>query len=541
MITPHEIRVGVAICTPIPFIRKSNGTLAKANITVDWHRNRHGMMLPTNSATCELAVDGLEVGEARCRAVELTLAAENVPEFLFFLDYDVLVQYDTLSKLIRRARHFPEYDVFSGVYCTKSPYPEPLIYKNDGQGPYWDWAAGDLVFDLSSCHMGCTLIRTTLLEKMAKSADKPLFKSTNEQSIDDDGHQKIRKGTEDIYFCHLARTEYDAKIMADTSILCAHQDISTGIRYGLTIDSMPIQRAYWMHKRAGGKPPHEQLGLKKAVDIGAGETRREWEGHFTYTLDIRDEEGVDFVQDVRCLNLPKEDFDLVASSHFLEHMGRWEQDTVWDEMYKILKPGGHMEHIVPNLVWARDHMNNGVYNEHVYNVLYGAQEAHGYERDYNTHYFGYVPEIAYAQCQRLDMKDVQVLTFRDNPNLGYNMIIKARKRRKGEKKGFTRELTPFELQEAHEATEKARANDGTYDKNTPYIGEPPTKHPVIKDEDTNLQILPSKTPKKRAKKTTRKVASKRTPKKKVVTKKTAARSKKKPVTKKRTVKKAAKK
>jgi SAM-dependent methyltransferase len=426
--TVHEVGLGVAVCTPIPFVRKADGALRKADVTVDWHRARRNMMVPTNICSGEMAIDGMEVGEARCKAVDLLLEQPRKPEFLFFIDYDVIVQYDALVKLLMRARHYPDYDIFGGVYCSKiGALPEPLMYMRDGEGPYWDWAVGDLVFDLASIHMGCTLIRTSLFERMEFGTDNPLFKSTNEQGRNTQGRLEIKRGSEDIFFCRRAREEVGAKILVDTSILCGHQDRSTGKIYGLLAGTFPIQRAHWMWKRAGGKPPHEELNLLKAVDLGSGGLRRQWEGYYTYTLDIRKEDDVDYVQDLRELSLPENDFDLVASSHTLEHIGRWDQDLVWDQMYKILKPGGKMEHVVPNIDWAGEKIVNKEVDEHVFNVLWGAQEAHGYAREFNTHYAGYTPEIAIAQCQRIGMTDIKITTYHDNPDLKFNMIIEATK------------------------------------------------------------------------------------------------------------------
>ena len=113
----HEVRVGVAVCTPIPFVRNSLGILVKDKISVDWHRARMGMGTPTNIVMCELAVDGKEVGEARDCAVKTAQTQPRKPEFLFFIDYDVLVPHDALTKLLMRARSFPKYDIVAGVYC----------------------------------------------------------------------------------------------------------------------------------------------------------------------------------------------------------------------------------------------------------------------------------------------------------------------------------------------------------------------------------------------------------------------------------------
>lgn len=422
--TGHEVKLGIAICTPIPFVRAPNGQLVKERITVDWHRARMAMGVPTNIIMAELAVDGLEIGEARCVAVQKMFEAPTTPEFILFIDYDVVVPFDALTKLFFRARCYPDYDIIAGVYCSKGSPSEPLIYMHDSEGPYWDWAVGDLIFDLASVHMGLTLIRTSLFERLESTDEKPWFQSRNDRSVVD-GKMTSFRGTEDIYFCKRAREEAGAKIMVDSSVYCGHQDIATGRLYALPLDSPPVLRAKgWLDFHGKDKDDPE---IKRALDIGAGDTRRTWEAHRTFTTDIREGVGADYVQDTRWLNLPDEHFDLVASSHHLEHIGRADQERVWSEMFRILKPGGKMEHIVPNVSWAAQMICDGNVDEHVMNVLYGAQEAHGYARELNTHFFAYTPETARALAETCGLVNVEIVTYRDDPDLFYNMIIKGKK------------------------------------------------------------------------------------------------------------------
>jgi hypothetical protein len=106
-------------------------------VTTEWHRAEKTLAMPTNFNIIEIYCDGMEVGEARNRAVADCMKHKPRPEFLFFLDYDVAPAFDAVTKLLFRARHFPDHDIFCGVYCCKSAIPEPLIYKGDGAGPFW--------------------------------------------------------------------------------------------------------------------------------------------------------------------------------------------------------------------------------------------------------------------------------------------------------------------------------------------------------------------------------------------------------------------
>lgn len=423
-------KVGCAVCTPVPMKHLSNGQRVLEPIAAEWHRKRMALSFPTNFNMFELFADGMEVGVARTKAVQQCLSHDPIPEFIFFLDYDVLPHFDALTKLFFRARCFPNIDMFAGVYCCKWMNPcDPLIYQDPGCGPFWDWSIGDLLttqdHGIRGIHMGLTLIRTSLFQKMLDAdvvnEETPFFYTSNEKMLTDKGVMKTRRGTEDIWFCELAR-KVDAQIMVDTSVLAGHIDKNSGITYGLPSDCPPVLRAHWLRS---GRP--EQGPEKKALDLGAGSTRREWENHQTFTTDIRAESDPDYIMDTRMLNLPDDEFDLVASSHHLEHIPRWEQSLVWQEMFRVCKPGGSIEHIVPSIEWAAAKIVNNDIDGAVYNVLYGAQEAQGYNREWNTHYFGFTKDVAKELCHSVGFTDVHVMDWRDDANLTYNLIIRAKK------------------------------------------------------------------------------------------------------------------
>lgn len=449
-------KIAVAFCSPHRKITLPNGQRINDTVTVDWHRRRMALSVGTNANFIEFFADGYEVGDARDQVARRCLDHKPQPTYLFFYDDDILPEWDAFVKLFYRLQTMPQYDIAAGVYACKT-IGDPLIYAGDGCGPFWDWTIGDLLttegHGITGTHMGLTLIRVSLFQRMldagAATDQIPFFKTINEQWRASNGCLQTRTGTEDLYFYQLAR-QVGVKIVVDTSVLAGHIDKNTGITWGLPEHSPPVQRAKWM----GGKDTADGVecttckGTKKigenecgscsgtgtikatpklALDLGAGGTRREWPGHKTYTTDLRADSKPDYVQDSRWLNLPENHFDLVASSHHLEHIPRWEQEKVWAEVFRVCKPGGSIEHTVPSIEWAAAKIADGQTDEHVMNVLYGAQEAHGYERMLNCHFFGYTKAVSKALAEASGFVDVTCEDWRDRPELGYNLIIRGKK------------------------------------------------------------------------------------------------------------------
>jgi predicted SAM-dependent methyltransferase len=546
-------KIGVAFCSPHRKIRLPNGEEIVDTITVQWHRSRCALAYGTNINHVEFFCDGMEIGAARTRAARRCLEHKPTPQYLFFLDDDVLPNYDAFTKLFFHAQTKPEYDVFAGVYCCKGGNPpEPLIYSGDGGGPFWDWTVGDLLttdgHGITGVHMGLTLIRTSLFQRMLDAGvctdgeddETPWFKTVKGTWKTPEGAVQSRAGTEDLFFCKLLHDpKVQAKILVDTSVLAGHVDKNTGITWGIPDNSPPVLRAKWLQGKDRAEVEHakhrvlvlgdadgslarslrtgrgfdavglcveqngrhavetlcqwaehifvaadgadaglpaycrpkirqavspDDFGLrveeidsakkptKIAIDLGAGGRRREWPDHKTYTLDIRPESKPDYCQDSRQLNLPDNHFDLVASSHHLEHLGRWDQEKVWSEAFRVCKFGGLVEMTVPSVEWAAYKLTYDGMDQYVMDVLYGAQEAHGYERMYNTHFFGYTKSVGKALAEAAGFVEVVCTDWRDDENKAYEMTITGRKPTIDELKKAAEELarTQAAIEEVNE-------------------------------------------------------------------------------------------
>jgi predicted SAM-dependent methyltransferase len=82
------------------------------------------------------------------------------------------------------------------------------------------------------------------------------------------------------------------------------------------------------------------------LDIGCGESNKEG----AIKIDIRKTDLVDIVADARVLPFKEESFDLVYSSHLIEHFRHYEVKNVLKEWIRVLKRGGTVEIRCP---WLR--------------------------------------------------------------------------------------------------------------------------------------------------------------------------------------------
>jgi len=225
-------------CSPMRIIPNGAGGTRVESLTVEWHRAIAGMHMPFGWNGAEIRLDGYEVGEARCLAVQS--ARQQGGDFLLFIDNDVLVPPFAFRQLLYRATAtHPDVDIFAGVYCDKSQPPFPIIFKEWNSGPYWDWTIGDVIEDVKAVPMGCTLLRLSLFDRLKQTEEKPWFKTVRHEDMP----TSLGTMTEDIYFCKRAVEEAGCKILVDTKVICGHISNSSGELFVLPEDCPPVKRA----------------------------------------------------------------------------------------------------------------------------------------------------------------------------------------------------------------------------------------------------------------------------------------------------------
>lgn len=357
--TTYPNRTGLMIGVP----------LSGNPLVPEWAFSFHSLHPPMDYNVEYAMVKGKPVDEARNQIAQA--AVDKNIKYLFFIDEDVTPPAHAVRQLIYHMEHFPKVAVAGGVYCHKSAPCMPMVFRGNGAGPYWDWKVGE-VFDISGIGMGCTLIRVDMM----KALEKPWFKTVDSVEAYMNGIPLGEIWTEDLYFCDKV-IKAGHQIIADGGLLPDHWDAKTGIAYNLPPHAKPLRRT------------EVEKGKKKIVDLGCGPEKDSYhtEEGTVLRVDIREDVAPDYRCDLRMLPFGNKEFDIVFSSHVLEHFDRKDVTVVLDEWVRILKDEGELRLVLPNLKWAAQHIMNEEIDNDVMNVLYGAQS---YEHNY--HKCGFIPQ-----------------------------------------------------------------------------------------------------------------------------------------------------
>uniref|UniRef100_A0A6H2A0M2 Putative methyltransferase n=1 Tax=viral metagenome TaxID=1070528 RepID=A0A6H2A0M2_9ZZZZ len=143
----------------------------------------------------------------------------------------------------------------------------------------------------------------------------------------------------------------------------------------------------------------------RCLDIGCGkkEGRYKHDGYEMVYLDIDSKVEPDVAADARKLPFENEEFDAVHSSHLLEHFSRVESLEILKEWVRVLKQGGKVRLVVPNIITIMERLRDDSLNEVDFWVVLGKQ---GNEFDYHKNLF--TPNIMRSLCERAELKNVML-------------------------------------------------------------------------------------------------------------------------------------
>lgn len=367
---------------------------------------RNSQQFPLVSSSVDCIVLNKPIADARNEIVQFAL--DQDASYIYWLDDDVIAPPDSFLKLWRHQK-----DIINGVYWSKSNPPMPLLFKGHLDASYWNWHTGDLI-EIDAAGNGLTLVKTDVYRKIEKEIGGPWY------SVDYGSFPGVKEtpfnNTEDLYFYWKAR-KAGYKVWADTAVQAFHFDKTNSVMYSMPANA-PQANPAWEIKPLGGK---------LIADIGSGPiTPYMQDEGVTVSFDIREDMHPDVVCDVRYLPVPTETFDIVFSSHTLEHFGWVSVDKVLKEWTRVLKIGGELRIVVPNL----RHVAQRILDDKMYPtdlwVLYG-------EQDYpkNFHAVGFTPNMLRDLVASMGVyENIQIregdIAGPPNPN-SWNLQVKATK------------------------------------------------------------------------------------------------------------------
>jgi hypothetical protein len=195
------------------------------NVTPEWSIAFAMQSYPMNFNRYLDVVKKKPIVEARTKIVEAAL--EQKAKYLWFLDDDVQPPFFAARRLIYDLEQADD-DVMvaGGIYVSKGELVEPIVYRGNGQGPFWKWKVGD-VFDVTGIGTGCMMIKMELFEKLPKPWFKEIDRGPNGEWVN--VHQ-----SDDLYFCDRV-VEAGYKLVADGNVICIHWDVTVDPAQGYSL------------------------------------------------------------------------------------------------------------------------------------------------------------------------------------------------------------------------------------------------------------------------------------------------------------------
>jgi glycosyltransferase involved in cell wall biosynthesis len=197
-------RRGIGICI-----------ISRGTVPIKWmmHMNRVKNSFPGGIFWKFLTVERLSWAAARNECVRK--CRQNNFKWLFFIDDDVFIPENALDRFLKS-----EKDIISGIYWTKSENPSPVIFKEMGEGPIYNFPL-DKIIPIGGSGLGCCLINLDVFDKFDE-AGIPYFVENWVYTAPDGNKMKCPIG-EDHYFFWKAK-EFGYPAFADTGVLCDHYD-----------------------------------------------------------------------------------------------------------------------------------------------------------------------------------------------------------------------------------------------------------------------------------------------------------------------------
>ena len=195
------------------------------------------LQLPVNSSSTLLSYKSMEIGVARCKAMQDILSMPLVPIYTLWLSDDELPNWDALVKLWMEMESSWSngkrgWDILTSLVYLKSEPPEPVLWNKSIREvgpliPGEDFKVGDII-EADVGDLGFGLMRNDLFERLDIS--HPYFKTgfvTREMSGD---REAVTCFTEDCYFFDKLH-KAGGRLGVNTGVRTSHLDMKSGVIY----------------------------------------------------------------------------------------------------------------------------------------------------------------------------------------------------------------------------------------------------------------------------------------------------------------------
>jgi SAM-dependent methyltransferase len=237
---------------------------------------------------------------ARARNQMTHQAIELGCKYIFYWDDDVIINPKTMYDMHNAMERFPELGAVTGIYTTREPMQEPILYKHQGEGAWWDFdmTPGNLQ-EIFAAGGGCVMARVECLKEVQEHLGGPWWLDEFDPKFlkSDAPGVAVKSKTvwgHDIRFFRriheLARSGKASKnwmVCTAGWLTCFHYDLQTQTMYGLPDETPALKNrnteSYWDHlwKLEGHASPrlYPELFAKicdlvprgaQVVDIGCG-------------------------------------------------------------------------------------------------------------------------------------------------------------------------------------------------------------------------------------------------------------------------------
>jgi len=181
-------------------------------------------------------------------------AIKRGAKYIFYWDDDTLIPPKTIYELHNMMERTPDAAVISGVYTTREECPEPLYYKDHGEGAYWNFINKPGVLEpIFGAGAGCMMARVEALVEIEKEIGGPWW--ADEHTADSD---KKSMWGHDIRFCRRVHEMREQglgsqpwQVYGAGWIQCGHIDVNTQTIHYLPSDTPALKNndlnsaSYW--------------------------------------------------------------------------------------------------------------------------------------------------------------------------------------------------------------------------------------------------------------------------------------------------------